>query len=713
MDKTISGTILLAFVIATGLAVPASVQSEVGGKRHPQKSSPIFRNGTCTYYDGEADDLLTGGLGASGLASSTAPSVGNPATAAELRTRAIYGNYRALIDTTTDGGYGRLYGPTVSNDGVPGFNDEGGNDGRIPGWECLAYTSPRSGRVNVTLMIQVPDRFDKDEPCIITGAASGSRGVYGAIGTSGDWGLKQGCAVAYTDKGTGTGAHDLQDNTINLIDGVREDADVAGKASNFTAPISNRQRNRYSDETPDRFAFKHAHSRLNPEADWGRNVLQSIEFAFKVLNREEIDLGRTFTKRNTVVIASSVSNGAASGLLALEQDGKGLIDGFAGTEPNVNPKVRRPLAIKQVNRALYTEPGKPLYDYYGIYDLYQGCANLASPPGTLLNLTPTDLSENVCTSLREKALLTTDVLEDQAAEAQAIINAYGILPEQNIIQPSDWFLNVPQGIAVTYANAYARSRLQDRLCGYSFGATDSGGLPIPLSEAAEHALFGTSNGIPPTSGVNLVNDLSVDGPLLNLNSISPSTNRQDQNLDGALCLRSLWTGRDPATNERLRGRMQAMHKRLQAGIHQILASGNLRGKPALIATGRSDQIIAPNHASRAYFGLNRQMEGARSKLSYIEVTNAQHLDVLNGFPDFGSRYIPLHHYLVHVLNLMYAHLTTGNPLPPSQVVRTVPRGTETDGSVPPLTLDNLPDIDDEPLASAQITFVGGVVHIPE
>ena len=33
--------------------------------------------------------------------------------------------------------------------------------------------------------------------------SSGSRGVYGAIST-GEWGLKKGCAVAYTDKGAGT-----------------------------------------------------------------------------------------------------------------------------------------------------------------------------------------------------------------------------------------------------------------------------------------------------------------------------------------------------------------------------------------------------------------------------------------------------------------------------------------------------------------------------
>ncbi len=256
-----------------------------------------------------------------------------------------------------------------------------------------------------------------------------------------------------------------------------------------------------------------------------------------------------------------------------------------------------------------------------------------------------------------------------------------------------------------------------RLCGYSFGATDSDGLPTVLSEEDEQALFGTSNGIPPTGGVNLINDFSAGGPLDNRVSVSPSTKRQDQNLDGALCLRSLWTGRDPVTGERLRGRMQVMHRRLRTNIRQILATGDLNGTPALIATGRADQIIPPNHGSRAHFGLNQQVEGRNSNLRYIEVLNAQHLDTLNGFPEFGALYVPLHHYLVEVLNLMYDHLTVVTPLPPSQVVRTKSCGLTSDG-VPPISAgtepdDNLPPIDPNPLESERITFADDVVHIPE
>ena len=51
-------------------------------------------------------------------------------------------------------------------------------------------------------------------------------------------GFKRGCAVAYTDKGTGSGVHDLATNTVNTKNGVRPDATVAGANSNFTAELT-------------------------------------------------------------------------------------------------------------------------------------------------------------------------------------------------------------------------------------------------------------------------------------------------------------------------------------------------------------------------------------------------------------------------------------------------------------------------------------------
>ncbi len=193
---------------------------------------------------------------------------------------AIYHNYRALVDPTASGGYGTLYGPNLD---VNGGNTLG--EGKIAGQEWLAYDDDGSGRQNVTMMVQVPANFDRSNPCIVTGTSSGSRGVYGAIATAGEWGLKHGCAVAYTDKGTGTGVHDLQNDSVNLIDGTRQDAKAPRAGSNFTAPLSDAERTAYLAAHPDRFAIKHAHSQQNPEKDWGRFTLHAVEFAYYVLNQ--------------------------------------------------------------------------------------------------------------------------------------------------------------------------------------------------------------------------------------------------------------------------------------------------------------------------------------------------------------------------------------------------------------------------------------------
>jgi hydroxybutyrate-dimer hydrolase len=660
----------------------------------------------CTDYDGISDDLLTAGLGKSGLAGG-APAVADPnnPTAAELRRLAIYSNYRALVDITTAGGYGILYGPNVLADGTVT-----GEEGRIAGAECLTYADDGSGRKNVTLMVQIPASFHPRHPCIVTGPSSGSRGIYGAIATSGEWGLKNGCAVAYTDKGTGIGAHNLQDDTVGLIDGLRESADFAGKSANCSARISDMERTAFNARTPNRLAFKHAHSEQNPEAEWGVNVLQAILFAFLELNRHYPK--SAIFPGNTIVIGSSVSNGGGASVRAAEIDPFDLIDGVAVSEPNVNPPSGEPFAIVQGGRPPYFGGGKPLYDYTTLLNVFQGCANLSQPDAPL-NTLPSFLNANHCASLRAKGLLTAGSLAEQASEAQAIINGYGLLPEQNVVQPSHWTSFAPQAVSVTYANAYARASVLDNLCGYSFGATDASGAPIALLRTAEVSLFGTANGIPPTGGVNVINNASRGGPRLNTPSLSPSTGTQDQNLDGALCLRSLWLGADAATGAPLRGELLQAHERLRRSIEQIVTTADLNGTPAIIVAARSDAILAPNHTFRAYYARNRQIEGKSSRLRYIEVTNAQHLDAFNAVAGFDTRFIPLHYYLNQALDLMYAHLKSGKPLPPSQVVHTTPRGG-TPGSAPPISVaTNLPPIEVAPPPADRIRFSTETLSIPE
>jgi hydroxybutyrate-dimer hydrolase len=97
-------------------------------------------------------------------------------------------------------------------------------------------------------------------------------------------------------------------------------------------------------------------------------------------------------------------------------------------------------------------------------------------------------------------------------------------------------------------------------------------------------------------------------------------------------------------------------------------------------------------------------------VSLYEVTNGQHFDAFLGFRGFDTRFIPVHYYYVQALNLMWRHLKSGTALPPSQVIRTVPRGG-TPGAAPALTTANLPMIAPDPGSNA-IEVDRGVVNVP-
>ena len=670
-------------------ALAAAVAQIAGCATAPDFSSVRILH---SVYDGNSDDLLTGGLGRTGLAVGTPPPVKdakNP-TAAELRRRAIHANYRALADMSAAGGYGELYGPNID---LAGKNTLG--EGKITGDEFLTFLDRGDGNENVALMVQVPTSFDPKNPCIVTATSSGSRGIYGAIGTAGEWGLKRGCAVVYTDKGTGTGLHDLTADTVNLITGERAPAERAGRDSSFTANLGG-ARAAFLRDYPNRIAFKHAHSQRNPEKDWGRHTLAAVDFAFWVLNNRIKDRrASSYTPENTLVIASSVSNGGYAALSAAEQDTRGLIDAVVVSEPNVSLARDPRFAIQHGGRVL-REHSRDLLDVFTLLNLYQPCASLTEDnvKSAPLNTVPQALREARCASLAQKGLLKSGNLKDQALESQRILNDYGILPESNLVHPSHSTLSVPDSIAVTYANSYGRFGVADNLCGYSFAATaasgDQAGAPVALP-GIEFS-FATSNGIPPTAGVNLVNNQSPGGAKENRLSVSPSTNRRDMNIDGALCLRSLATGVDAATGQPLTGAMLEQHRRVRDGIAETRLGGNLRGKPTMIVNGRADAILPPNHTSRAYVALNRLVEPA-GQMRYYEVTNAQHLDVLNGIAGFDTRYVPLHVYYVQALNLMWSSLKTGRPLPPSQVIRTQPRAAK-DGKAEPIAAANVPPISD-------------------
>jgi hydroxybutyrate-dimer hydrolase len=355
--------------------------------------------------------------------------------------------------------------------------------------------------------------------------------------------------------------------------------------------------------------------------------------------------------------------------------------------------------------------GKPLIDFTTQANLFQSCASLS----TQLAGTPYQSSYaagfgffagNRCASLKSKGLLSATTTAAQADEALQALRDYGWEPESNDLHASLAAFEVAPAVSVTFANALARASVKDKLCGITFAATTSVGAVTTIDPAQLAQMFATGNGVPPQAvpNVQLVNDNNPGGPVRDLLSVSPSTALADLDIDAALCLRGLLTGTDAASIA------------LQTGLDETRRSGNLHGKPVIIVHGRSDALLPVSHTSRAYYALNKRTEGGASQLSYIEVTNAQHFDAFIGLPTilpgYDTRYIPLHVYLNRALDAMYVHLKQGMPLPPSQVLRTVPRGG-TPGAAPAITAANVPPIAAAPAAADAIGFSGTTVSVPD
>jgi hydroxybutyrate-dimer hydrolase len=679
----------------TALATAAMTLVSCGGDRYqnvnlaPAYLGPMAAAAIgATSYDGVQDDLLSAGLGKSGLAAAT-PAYVDPShpSAVELRRNAIHANYRAVLDINANSGYGTLYGPNVDAKG-----SVSASEGMVAGTEHIAYADDGSGALNVTLMVQVPASFDPANPCIISGTSSGSRGIYGAIGSAGEWGLKNHCAVAYSDKGSGTGLHTFDDDSVNLQNGMRATRAAAGKSAIFTASMSDAVRAAFATEYPNRIAFKHAHSQQNPEKDWGKSTLQAIELAYYVLNQQYgglADDGKRhlvrFEPGNTIVIASSISNGAGSALLAAEQDSRGLIGGVAASEPQIQSAGNGTGYSVRQGGASVAAQGKNLFDYSTFAALYQPCI-----AGAQLR----------CSALVAKGLLSGADLVEQQADAKVRLQAHGWLVESDPLQAAHAATNVL--VAVTYAYAYGRFSVTDKVCGLSFAAINGAGDPMALSAVQKASSFATQSGI---LG-NVVYENAVGGAKGYSLGVSPSSGVADQSLDAFLCLRSLSTGVDTVTGAALSGVLATQSARVQAGIKEVLASGNLHGKPAVIVQGRSDTLIPVNHASRAYLGLNAALEGDASRLRYIEVTNANHFDSFsNALPQL---IVPLHVYLFQALDSVYAHLKSAAALPPSQLVRTTTRAN----ADTLITKVNLPPIASKPATADLISISGTTVNVP-
>lgn len=642
-------------------------------------------------YDGASNGLLTGKAASlSALLSYQLPASPTPA---DLRTLAIQTSYTGLLDVTAAGGFGTYYGRISA----------AGNKGS----EYVAVADDGTGKLNVTMVVTVPSNFDSAKACIVAVPSSGSRPVYGELGTIGEWALNKGCAVALTDKGGGVGAHDLDRDMGFAVDGTLAAAGSRTDLS-FNANLLGDDLTKFRASNPNRLALKHAHGKQNPEKDWGLYTLQAIKVALYVLNKQFP--AANLSPANTLVIASSISNGGAAVLRAAEQDSEGLIRGVVAGEPQLNLPENAGITVK---RGGFNVPmaAKPLYDYITVAGLYQACAtqSAALAPSSAFVIAP--YAANRCAALAAQGLVSGGTLAEQAADALAKLRAYGWEAETDLLHDSHSGFEFTELVAHTYANAFARASITENLCGYSVaGITADYQTPVAPAAEAFKSAWTSGGGLGFLGGAyNLIADPSVGGAALYLLATSPSSGKADLFLDGATCLRRLATGA-AVGNRAISAAEQAIAARVKSGLSEMRVSGDLRGKPVVIVHGRADALIPVNHNSRPYAALNKRVDSGgsgSSGLRYYEVTDANHFDALVGL--YAKTLVPLHVYTLRALDLMWAKLTTGAALPDSQLVRAKARAS---ASVP-LSDVYLPAIAAMPAAADQILITAGAIDVAD
>jgi hydroxybutyrate-dimer hydrolase len=661
-----------------------------------------------------SDDLLSAGLGDAGMLGPAPGYSGllGSVTAAELRKNAIYNAYHALTDLSANGGYGALW-PKVS---------------QVPGVEYLGYADSGDGSRNVSTLVQIPDAFDTQKPCIVVVPSTGLAGIYTANPTA-EWGLKRGCAVAVTDKGAGTGAEYIDTGESYQIDGMLGSSSGTTTTLQFKTGYTNEERLLYKADHPHRFAFKFAHSRHNPQQHWGQNTLDAIKFAFYLLNERfgpVADVGgrklRSILPENTSVILAGSAEGATAVLAAAERDVLALVDGAVLAQPNAYLDFSG-VSITQGGQAV-AAAGKSPADYLSYANLYQPCAALAEQGAPGAAEIDSVAAANRCAALKQKGLLAGDSLGAQARESQDKLLAYGWQPDSAALHGVA-YVRATAGSATAYISAYAKPTALDNMCDLSYAVVNSAGAPVFAEGAFRRTLFANGNGMPPYAGIDLINNAAAGGARHWAKAISVSSALMDYSFDTAYCLRRLALGRDPITGVALvdKETRDADGKLIStdwsgtwaANVKNSLSenrlSAVLQGKPAIILHGRSDPQFPVNHGARPYVAKSLASDGVRSKLRYYEVLNAHHWDAVNAVAGFDTRYVPLRPYLQQSLDLMYSHLTLNQALPQSQVLRTTPRGG-TAGAAPALTTANVPPIAATPAENDLIRFSGSTLSIP-
>lgn len=542
----------------------------------------------------DRDDLLSAGLGLAGLQGVLAPFADPQHPAAqELRRRAIQTSWKGIADLGPLGGYGTAYGA------VP----------NIPGVEYQAFAKLPAAHAPHRVLLQVPDNFDQARRCLVVTASSGSRGIYGAIALAGAWGLPRGCAVAYTDKGTGAGYFDFSDDSGVGLNGQRA---KRGRAMlEFEPPALEGEG----------IAIKHAHSGDNPEADWGRHVLQAAQFGLAMLDRAFPDQA-PFTPRNTRIIATGLSNGGGAVLQAAGIDDEHMLAGVVALEPNVHTPGR----------------GRALYDYATEAAIWLPCALTdarfaAVPFARAMHGEQHAAWVTRGASLRERGWSNATMLQAQATQAYDRLRASGWTDQVMATAATSTAFDLWRVLGAAYASAYLRRGAHDMPCGYQYAAASMDGRRGVADAATRASWWADASGIPPGNGVGLfgATDSSVDPQLA-----------------GCEHLRNLWTGEDADAHT------------LHASVQAVAATLPRKDLPLWVLHGADDGLLPTAFTSEPYVAWLRE-EGFQPL--YWKLPHAQHFDAFLLLPGFGDRHLPLLPYGYAALDHLWAHLYEDQPWP--------------------------------------------------
>jgi len=402
-------------------------------------------------------DLISAGLALDGLRGSL-PSPNEPLSpsANELREMAFHTQFNSLAALNTEDGLGAM-----TRQGLP----------EVAGIEIMTLRRLPGYDHDARALLQIPENFRIERPCLVVAPASGSRGVYGAVPLAAPWALPKGCAVVYSDKAAGTDYFDHATETGVQLNGQRV---TAGKIELAFAPA-------HSSETAPLVATGHAHSQINVERFWGDITLDAAHWGLGQLERRFEGLAPD----RVTVIATGLSNGGNAVLQALEADQEGIIDAVVSVMPNITPP-----------------DVAHLYEYAATAALYQPCllADVEFAAGLpFANPLLIGAGRIRCQSLAEAGLLN----EASPQEAGQVLNEFGFDQDSLSFSAAIVALDIWRIVLANYASAYLMTPADAMPCGYRFEAPEA-------SPAEKQSWWATASGSPPGQGVVLIDTMMAE-----------------------------------------------------------------------------------------------------------------------------------------------------------------------------------------------------------